>query len=68
MPDTLQGVLMARMDRLPDGYRFRILAAYNLKNWDLLWQDVKALRNIGLNFDQPTLDQWRKESNRPNEP
>ena len=47
-----------------DAFRGRILSAYELKNWDVIWQDAKTLRDMGTPIDEPTLNKWRQESSR----
>jgi tetratricopeptide (TPR) repeat protein len=47
-----------------DAFRGRILSAYELKNWDVLWRDAQAVRDLGTPIDESTLAKWRKESGR----
>jgi tetratricopeptide (TPR) repeat protein len=47
-----------------DAYRGLIVTAYELKNWDVIWQAEKTLREAGVPVDPATLKKWREESGR----
>jgi tetratricopeptide (TPR) repeat protein len=47
-----------------DGLRGRILSAVELKNWDIVKQDVKMLRELGAPVDAPTLAKFKELSGR----
>lgn len=47
-----------------DAYRGLIVTAYELKDWDVIWQAEKVLRDSGIPIDAPTLSKWRDESGR----
>jgi hypothetical protein len=47
-----------------DAIRGKILTAQEMKNWDVVWQMAKMLRDGGIPVDEPTLKKWREESGR----
>jgi tetratricopeptide (TPR) repeat protein len=47
-----------------DGLRGRLFAAYELKNWDVVWQTAKIFRDGGVPVDEALLKKWREESGR----